>query len=376
MGKIIAVDGNLMCGKRTGMGTAAYNIVRQWHPDSSIRVILYVPEKLESDYMQELQANGIEIKILGKFNYAKWEQKILPFAVDADRADVLWSPYNTAPLRIKAKKVMTINDVIYMKASLIETPTLYKKAGLLYRRLVVPRAAKGAAKIITISEYARQEIGQMFPYVQDKIDVIYDSASKDTTALDDQERDAFFRKHSIRNNYILAFGALEKRKNVLRVIKAYEQLPEQIRENYQLVLFGFRGYEGSDIEKYLQENGQGLDIVVLGFVLDEEKNTLYQNCECFVFPSLSEGFGIPVLEAYANHAPVITSNTASLPEVAGDASVLINPENIEEISHAIFDVLQWDINKKIVWKDKAKEQLKKFDWQKTANRIWQVLLET
>ncbi|WP_303813668.1 glycosyltransferase family 1 protein [Selenomonas ruminantium] len=376
MGKIIAVDGNLMCGKRTGMGTAAYNIVRQWHPDSSIRVILYVPEKLESDYMQELQANGIEIKILGKFNYAKWEQKILPFAVDADRADVLWSPYNTAPLRIKAKKVMTINDVIYMKASWIETPTLYKKAGLFYRRLVVPRAAKGAAKIITISEYARQEIGQMFPYVQDKMDVIYDSASKDTTALDDQERDAFFRKHSIRNNYILAFGSLEKRKNVLRVIKAYEQLPEQIRENHQLVLFGFRGYEGSDIEKYLQENGQGLDIVVLDFVSDKEKNTLYQNCECFVFPSTSEGFGIPVLEAYANHALVITSNTTSLPEVAGDAAVLVDPYNIEEISQALQEVLLWDVQKKITQKDKADRQLSKFDWKKTAERVLNVLLES
>ncbi len=373
MGKIIAVDGNWMCGKRTGMGTVAYNVVRLWQPTKDIRVILYLPEELDKEYTDTIRNHGIETKILGKANYITWEQFLLPRALREDGVDVLWSPYNTAPLMVNARRVITINDVIYMTTSLKDVSTLYKKAGMLYRRFVVPKAAKKADRIITISHYAKREICRLFPYVEDKIDVIYDSASKDTTALSAREQEIFFYKYGICKHYILAFGSLEKRKNTLCVVKAYEQLPEQIKKSHQLVLFGFRGYAGSEVERYLQVNGRNLDIKILGFVSEKEKNTLYQQCEFFVFPSLSEGFGIPVLEAYANQAAVITSNTTSLPEVAGDAAVLVNPESVEAISSAMQYVLYWDDKEKLQRLKKADKQLKKFDWQKTADKLWQVI---
>ena len=375
MGKIIAVDGNWMCGKRTGMGTVAYNVVKQWRTTKDIRVVLYLPEELDEEYADTIRQHGIETKILGKANYIKWEQFLLPRALREDGVDVLWSPYNTAPLMVNARRVITINDVIYMTTSLKDVPTLYKKAGMLYRRFVVSKVAKKADRIITISHYAKQEICHLFPYVEDKIDVIYDSASKDTTALSAKEQEIFFNQHGICKPYILAFGSLEKRKNTLRVIKAYEKLPEQIKKSYQLVLFGFRGYDGSEVEHYLQVNRRNLDIKILGFVSEKEKNTLYQQCEFFVFPSLSEGFGIPVLEAYANRALVITSNTTSLPEIAGNAAVLVDPENVEEINQAVQNVLQWDDEKKAVYQYRANEQLGRFDWKKTAYEIWQILLE-
>ena len=373
MGKIIAVDGNWMCGKRTGMGTVAYNVVKQWQTTKDIRVILYLPKELDKEYADTIRQHGIETKILGKANYIKWEQFLLPRALREDGVDVLWSPYNTAPLMVNARRVITINDVIYMTTPWQDVPTLYKKAGMLYRRIVVPKAAKKADKIITISHYAKQELCRLFPYVEDKIDVIYDSASKDTTALSAKEQEIFFNQHGICKPYILAFGSLEKRKNTLRVIKAYEKLPEQIKKSYQLVLFGFRGYDGSEVEHYLQVNRRNLDIKILGFVSEKEKNTLYQQCEFFVFPSLSEGFGIPVLEAYANQAAVITSNTTSLPEVAGDAAVLVNPESIEAICSAMLYVLHWNDKEKLQHLKKANKQLMNFDWQKTADKLWQVM---
>ena len=373
MGKIIAVDGNWMCGKRTGMGTVAYNVVKQWQTTKDIRVILYLPKELDKEYADTIRQHGIETKILGKANYIKWEQFLLPRALREDGGDVLWSPYNTAPLMVNARRVITINDVIYMTTPWQDVPTLYKKAGMLYRRIVVPKAAKKADKIITISHYAKQELCRLFPYVEDKIDVIYDSASKDTTALSAKEQEIFFNQHGICKPYILAFGSLEKRKNTLRIIKAYEKLPEQIKKSYQLVLFGFRGYDGSEVEHYLQVNRRNLDIKILGFVSEKEKNTLYQQCEFFVFPSLSEGFGIPVLEAYANQAAVITSNTTSLPEVAGDAAVLVNPESIEAICSAMLYVLHWNDKEKLQHLKKANKQLMNFDWQKTADKLWQVM---
>ena len=373
MGKIIAVDGNWMCGKRTGMGTVAYNVVKQWQTTKDIRVILYLPKELDKEYADTIRQHGIETKILGKANYIKWEQFLLPRALREDGVDVLWSPYNTAPLMVNARRVITINDVIYMTTPWQDVPTLYKKAGMLYRRIVVPKAAKKADKIITISHYAKQELCRLFPYVEDKIDVIYDSASKDTTALSAKEQEIFFNQHGICKPYILAFGSLEKRKNTLRIIKAYEKLPEQIKKSYQLVLFGFRGYDGSEVEHYLQVNRRNLDIKILGFVSEKEKNTLYQQCEFFVFPSLSEGFGIPVLEAYANQAAVITSNTTSLPEVAGDAAVLVNPESIEAICSAMLYVLHWNDKEKLQHLKKANKQLMNFDWQKTADKLWQVM---
>lgn len=368
----IGIDGNLLCGKRTGMGTVVYNVLLHWRSDKKHMITLYVPEHLDSDYCKILEKNGITVKVLGKSNYMKWEQIILPSEVKRDGIDVLWCPYNTSPLKVTCKTVVTINDVIYMNAPLSSAPSIYKKMGIIYRRTIVPLAAKRASAIITISEFAKNEIASAFRIVDKEIKVIYLGADFSNNYLDGLEKENFFKNNEIKSPYILGFGSLEARKNTIAVIRAFNNLPTQVRENIQLVLFGFRGFKESEIEKYLLDNRID-NVKVLGYVSDEEKNTLYSESSMFVFPSLSEGFGIPVLEAYANKTPVITSNSTSLPEVAGDAAILVEPTNENKIRHAIMHLIE-DHNLVETMIEKGIEQLSKFNWNTTARDIMRVIM--
>lgn len=368
---IIGVDGNLLCGKKTGMGTVVHHVLKRWKATDDLNIILYAPGELDEEYVKLLQENGITVRSYNHFSYPIWEQIILPREVKKDRVDVLWCPYNTAPLFCKCKTVVTINDVIYMTEKFNTAPTLYKKAGMLYRRLIVPKAAHRATHIITISKYARTEILKNIRSLKEKISIIYLGMEAVSSSLVDEQ--SFYEKNGIQKNYILGFGSMEKRKNSLGLIKAYELLDETVRRNHQLVLFGFRGYEESQDLLYIKERGLK-NIILLGYVTEEEKIALYRNSIMFVFPTFSEGFGIPVLEAYANKTPVVTSNSTSLPEVAGNAAVLINPESIAEISNAMKMLIE-DPARREAMIECGTEQRKKFDWDVTAEKIMRVLKE-
>lgn len=354
------------------MGTVVYNVLKYWKSTNEYDITIYVPENFNDEYKRILNANGIKVKVLGKTNYFKWEQVILPNAVKKGHADVLWCPYNTAPIYKPCKMIVTINDVIYMSSTLKSAPSLYKKLGIVYRKNIVPFAARNAEKIIAISEFDKKEIAEYFPKVKNKTDVIYLSADSSAEKLRESDKQKFFNESGIKKAYILGFGSLEKRKNSLRLIQAYEKLPNNLKEQYQLVLFGFRGYEDSEDYKYIKEHRLN-DIVVLDYVSDEEKMTLYAESKMFVFPTLAEGFGIPVLEAFANHTPVITSNITSLPEVAGEAAVLINPENTSEIQSAIESILGNEA-KAISMISAGDVQLQKFSWEITAEKILERLV--
>lgn len=356
------------------MGTVVYNVIQFWKSSEKYMITLYVPEELDKTYTRRLKDHNVEVKVLGKANYFKWEQVVLPRAVKQDKIDVLWCPYNTAPLKVSCPTVVTVHDMIYMSASLKKTPSLYKKAGLIYRRTIVPKAIKKAKTIITISQFTKKEICNYFPNAENKIQIVYNSTDINTNVLNDCEKNAFFIENNIQAPYILGFGSLETRKNSLGLIKAYEMLPTELKQHYQLVLFGFRGYEDSEEFKYINEHHID-NVVILKYISDEEKTTLYRNSELFVFPTFSEGFGIPVLEAFANASPVITSNVTAIPEVAGDAAILIDPFNTKMICDAMNKVLSNEaLSKDLIMR--GENQLKKFDWKLSSEKVYEIIKET
>lgn len=364
----IAVDGNLLCGKKTGMGTVVHHVLLNWCSTEVASITVYVPEPLTEEYSKKLAENNIKIKVLGKSNYFKWEQVVLPRILKKDGIDVLWCPYNTAPLFAGCKTVVTIHDVIYMEVPLKCTPSLYKKLGIIYRKNIVPVAARNAKSIITVSQFAKNEIARFFKRESEKVKVIYNSADISDKRLNTSDTVSFFEKNGIERPYILGFGSLETRKNTMRLIEAYIKLPDIIKKEYQLVLFGFRGYEESEEYKLIHAKNLEKKIIVLGYVSDEEKATLYGLSKLFAFPTLSEGFGIPVLEAFVGETPVITSNVTSIPEVAGKAAILIDPTNVSSLTAQIDRLVSdEELCNRLV--TAGKEQLKKFDWRITAENI-------
>lgn len=366
----IGVDGNLLCGKKTGMGTVVYSVIKRWSKSLSEEITIFVPDKIDEDLYATLIRNGINVKVLEKTNYFIWEQVVIPKAVKAEKIDVLWCPYNTAPFFVHCPIVVTVHDLIYMSLQLRKVPTLYKKAGALYRKMVVPSAVKKAKKIITISRFAKNEICEYFPNSVNKIEIVYNSADFNNVPLSEEEEVDFFKKNGINKSYILGFGALEVRKNTLSLIKAFDMLPDNQKIDTQLVLFGFRGFEQSKEQRYIQDNN--CNVVALGYISDKEKTTLYRNAKMFVFPSFSEGFGIPLLEAFTNNCPVITSNRTALPEIGGNACIYIDPDDVSDISDAMLQLLKSDDLRTDLIKN-GRGRLLNFDWNYTSEGVINVL---
>lgn len=369
----IGIDGNLITGQKTGMGMAVCSILRFWKTTESIKVTVFVQENLDEKLENIVKNNGISIKILGKYNYFFWEQAIIPRAVKNENISILWCPYNTAPIKVACPTVITLHDVIFMLTSLKESPTLYKKLGYLYRRNVVPYAVKNAKKIITVSNFSKKDICRYFPHSEKKIEIIYPDIDMGMVLPYEVKRENFLKENKIKKPFILGFGSNEKRKNSLGLIKAYDLLPERLKKKYQLVLFGFRGFENTDDYKYIKKHNL-YNIVVMGYVSDEEKATLYKESELFVFPTFYEGFGVPVIEAFAYDTPVITSNITSLPEVCGNAAIYIDPDNINMISEAIESLIvdNEKMNKLI---NLGKQQRKKFSWETASLRYLENIIK-
>lgn len=363
----IGIDGQLLAGKKTGMGIVLENILVRLSISKGDEVYLYLNDSIDTYLENIFIEKGIIIKKSKKYNYMVWEQIILPFNSKKDKIDYFWFPYNTASILMECKTIVTIHDLIYMNGSILSPPTLYKKMGKTYRRIIAPIAIRNADRIVTISNNIKQEIIDMFPEANKKITVAYNGCEYSNKYLDDYSWKELKENENIRGEYILAFGSLEERKNTMATIKAFEIIKSENPEA-ELILFGFRGFEHSMEYKYVIEK-KIKGIHFMGYISEEEKNSLYLNAKCFLFPSLSEGFGLPILEAFYNEVPVITSNCSSMPEVAGDAAIFINPYDINSIVKGI-KIVYRDTNVNVL---KGKERLKKFNWD-TTTKVMEVIL--
>ncbi len=272
-------------------------------------------------------------RVIGPATYPVWEQFALPRQVSSDRVDVLHCPNNTAPLSDLggARLVLTVHDVMFLlPRSDVPRPTvLNQRLGRLYRRLVVPKAARRAVRIVTVSEHSRRDIGRVLGLSEDRIDVVLTGPGPEFHRLTDLSRaHATLKRHHVRMPYVLGLAASDPRKNIGVLIEAFTRLKADAPE-YQLVLAGAGSKDSSKLRAAATWPQLTSDVVLPGFVSQSELVDLYNLADFFVFPSLYEGFGLPVVEAMACGTPVIASNRSSIPEVAGGAALLVEPSAVE-----------------------------------------------
>jgi len=254
-------------------------------------------------------------------------------------------------------------------------------------KTIVPKSLKKAKKIIAVSRCTKRDIQKNFKIKGDKIKVIYEGVEfRDLPAREGETCgviskicfDDLKAKYGLKDNYLFFIGTIEPRKNIEGIIKAFCNLikdDKELREKYQLVLAGAKGWKHKGVFKVIEECSKNFDgektIKYLGYVPAEDKYALLKNASCFVFPSLYEGFGLPVLEALSLGVPTITSKISSLPEIARDVAVLVDPNNTEKISEGMRKILA---NKK--FRDelsrKGAERAKNFSWEKCARETLEV----
>ena len=336
--KTVALELQPCCGTRSGIGTYVWELSRRLQDDDELHFCGNVFNVFGRRYDLSRDMEGLTIPVSENrvFSYGMYRRIWNAVPVSYDRlfpnnADVSVFFNYIVPPRVKGRIITTVCDMTWLRFP--ETMAAGNR-----RRLMkgMARSLQAADRIITISEFSKREILELLSVPEERIAVIPCAAH----CTDDSESyDHLSAKYGIRKPYLLYVGTIEPRKNLVRLLRAFELLKEKEHIQHQLVLAGGRGWNPEEFDTALAASPVKDSVVRTGYITDSEKNTLYQNADLFVFPSLYEGFGIPPLEAMHWGCPVVSADAASLPEVVGDAAVLVNPMEEESIAAGIWKVL-------------------------------------
>ena len=263
----------------------------------------------------------------------------------------------------KIPVIATIHDPIPLAHPEWTTDKYRGLKNVLYKRM-----GKWADHVITISDFSAEEIHEHFSIPREKISVIPQGVDEECfNRVSEQEKNEVLKRYNLPSEYFVFIGTLQPRKNVTRILDAFLHLPDEIQRKHPLVIIGRVGWNCDDLIVRLNKLKKSKLVFWLDYVSFTDKYALLQSSLAMVFPSLYEGFGLPVLESFASDIPVITSNITSLPDVAADAAILIDPYSVDDIAHAMLKIATDKILHKQLC-ELGRERVKNFSWQKTAEK--------
>jgi glycosyltransferase involved in cell wall biosynthesis len=277
------------------------------------------------------------------------------------------------PVSYRGKTVVTVHDLAVYKV-----PDVFPSLASAKTKALLSLMTSKADKIIAVSNSTKKDICEIFKSPEDKIKVIYSGFDKRLFEESGVTRERVLEKYGIKDRYILFLGTLEPIKNVVRLFEAYKIFrsncknnKENIKCDWKLVMAGKNGWLSKDFKQVAKDLGIGKDVIFTGYVIGDDLVPLFKNADFFVMPSLYEGFGTTVLEAFATGTPAIVSNVSSLPEIADGAAIFVNPLDVQDIAGAMTK-FAFDENLKNEYREKGKKQLEKFDWNKCARETLEV----
>ena len=299
-------------------------------------------------------------------SYPVWEQIKLPKAVREAGVELLHCTSNTAPIRCNVPLILTLHDIIFLEPRDKRNRSLYQNMGWFYRRLVVPRILKKCKRIITVSEFERNNIVQKLGLPEKQVTMIYNGYNDWFHPMEDDE--CVFAKYMGERGYLFFLGNTDPKKNTERTLIAYSKYLERSTMKRKLLMADLdRQYLDDIISRNHIENIRPM-IEMPGYIVNSDLPAIYNRAFAFLYTSLRESFGIPLLEAMACGTPVVTSNTSSMPEIAGPDAILVNPESADEICEQLLR-LESD---KTYYEQQVKVGLQRsqlFSWKFTAEQL-------
>ena len=365
----VGIDGRSL-KRQVGLGKFTYHLIHALAKiDSRNEYIIYLDLPQAAEKLP--QVKNFHWKVLTPSNYFIWEQICLPLQAAKDGLDLLHSPANTAPLCLskKIKLIITVHDVMFLLpfSVLPKSPSVYQNIGRFYRKIIVTAAARKAGIVATDSHYSAKDIIRYLKINKNKIKVVYLGSDQMAEQLQSRPSDnETLEKYKIHKPYLLALGGTDPRKNTEKVIQSFQKLNREERQKYQLVIVGIDRHRNSNFSELVKDFQLEDRIVFTGFVGESELATLYRQAYLFIYSSLYEGFGLPVLEAMSTGKPVVASKTTSIPEVGGRAVLYVNPESADEIACGIQKILNDSPDAYQNRVDLGLQQAAQFSWEKTA----------
>jgi glycosyltransferase involved in cell wall biosynthesis len=351
--KRILVNARFLIGPLTGVQRYAREMVNALHAVGKARyeLVLAVPRQGAFGLCEDIELFCDPSRLPGHL----WEQTRLPTIMKKTGAGLLWSPCGSGPLLVK-KQVVTVHD-----ASVFACGECFKWTYRTFHRTLLPLLSKRVLRLITVSEFSKSELLSYKIGSFERISVIHNGIN--AQAFGNQKRKAPIDAE----NYVLSVGSRDPRKNVPRLVKAWEAIPSSRKDGFKLVIAGGSG--GGFAREILGDVPR--DVVFLDYVAEQDLASLYARAAVFVYPSIYEGFGFPPLEAMVCETPVIVSNAASLPEICGDAALYCDPFDVQSIADRIAELLD-DCPLQEQLRNKGLERVKEFTWQKAATELMKV----
>lgn len=320
------------------------DFTKEFSPDTRYRLIRYVPGKVWS--------------VANRKGWLPPLDLMMPSRPDV----ILYSNFQMYPMLQKTKRVVVIHDIAFARYPQFVIGKYQK-----YLVKFTPKALRKAELVVAVSEFTKQDIVDYYKIDPKKIVVVHNAVDQKRfhpTGLTNDVR----KRYKLPGEYLLFMGTLEPRKNVQRIVEAYNELSSEIRTKYPLVLAGGKGWLDQGIENAIQQVKTPGKVIRTGYIDDDDMAAVYSGAKLFLFPSNYEGFGIPVLEAMACGTPVITADNSSLPEVAGTAALYVKAEDVKDITAQITKLIS-DPSLAKELRVKGFEQVKKFSWEKSAQSL-------
>lgn len=363
---------------KSGIGIYTYELSKRLQQYKDIKFTGHIFNFINrNDISKDLDGIDIEKNICSLFPYGVYRRiwHYIPIKYNwlfRDNADIYHFFNFIVPPRIKGKVITTIHDMTYELY-----PETMDKRNLKRIKNDIQYSVDRSDKIITVSESSKNDIIKFLNVDESKIEIVYNGVDyeKFNKYYTEDIKLIVRNKYNLPQNYILYMGTLEPRKNIDSIIEAFALIKKQKDfDNIKLVIAGKKGWLFEDIFNLVDKLNLKDHVIFTDYVDETDKPIIYNMAKLFVFPSLYEGFGIPVLEAMASSVPVIASNVSSLPEVAGNAAILVNPKDIEGIAKNIIKILSDDDLKNELVR-KGHIQAQKFTWEASAEKLYNIYKE-
>lgn len=341
-----------------------FKLIAQQHPE--VEFIYLFDRKFNSQFVTS--ANIKPIVVYPPTRHPKlidfWYNYSLPLVFARHKPDLFVSTDGLLSLRTKTKQLAVIHDLNFVHFS--DKSSGYAK----FFADFYPLSAKVAHRIATVSQYSKQDIEQQYAIASNNIDVVYNGASAAYKPVSDEIKLMIKAKYTAGCEYFVFVGSMYERKNILRLVEAFEKYKTENESSIKLVLAGKKKWLSAEVETFIQQMKFKDDVIFTGRLSDEALCNVLGSALALTYISLFEGFGIPLLEAMHCEVPVLTANVTSMPEVAGNAALYVNPLSIDEITNGM---------KKLADDKKLREDLiengrvqrTNFSWQHSANLLWQ-----
>jgi len=349
----IAVDARILSESVTGIGRYTYEVLERL-VCSEHEWYLYSHRPIQVGQWDRSNITLRTFNFKGRLTRMIWAQTVLPYLAANDSVDLFWSPAHRIPffLPSKIKTVVTIHDLVWRHAG-----KSMRKSSRLLDSFMMPYAIKRSDRVISVSSATTLDLIHEYPELANKISTIALGSNYNKISYDAEINHVKINK----KKYILFVGTLEPRKNLENLIKAFSKVINRLSIDISLVVVGGKGWGGVDPSELARKYCIEEKVIILGYVSDEHLCYLYKYAIFLAMPSFYEGFGLPIIEAMSLGTPVLTSNCSSMPQIAGNAAVLVNPHDVASIGDGIIKMLTNSSLLENLSKN-AIENSKKYSW--------------